>query len=332
MRRIFTIATALLIGTTAAQAQAVATFDTLTLSGADTFYVNYSNPGNDVGFDDGLAHFPTNYDTAGYKGLRRGFIYSNMTDSVTSGYTNPNSVKAAKGYKGSSQYLVAYGSSNKVFLKGSAVGKPVKGFYATNNTYAYNSMRDGDGFARKFGDSGSVMFHHPDWFKMTIYGYLNGTKKSDSVDFYLADFRFVDSTKDYILKDWKWVDLLPLGNIDSFEIKLSSSDVGQWGMNTPAYFCMDNFTTNETEVSVKTAPQPILAKVYPNPATNELNVQLEGDEVRQINVFTLSGKIVAQFDVNNSLTTINTSTFSAGVYVMQLVGDNQNAIVRFVKQ
>lgn len=331
MRRIFTIATALLLGTTATKAQTVATFDTLTLSGTDTFYVNYSNPGNDVGFNDGLAHFPTNYDTAGYKGLRRGFVYSNMTDSVTSGYTNPNSAKAAKGYNASSQYVVAYGSSNKVFLTGAAIGQPVKGFYATNSTYAFNSMKDGDSFARKFGDSGTVKGSHPDWFLLTIYGYSGGAKKADSVNFYLADFRSADSTKDYILKTWEWVDLQPLGKVDSLEFKLTSSDVGQWGMNTPAYFCMDNFTTDET-VSVGTVTSPVVAKVYPNPAVNELNIQLEDEAIHQVNVFTLSGKLVAQQSVSNSLTTINTSSFASGVYILHLVGDNKNAVVRFVKQ
>ncbi len=331
MRRIFTIATMALLAATATQAQTVATFDTLTLVGTDTFYVNYSNPGNDVGFDDGLAHFPTNYDTAGYKGLRGGFVYSNMTDSVTSGFTNSFSAKAAKGYNSSDQYVVAFSSTNKVFLKGAAIGKPVKGFYATNNTYAYNSMRDGDSFARKFGDSGTVKGTHPDWFLLTIYGYSGGVKKADSVNFYLADYRFADSTKDYILKTWEWVDLQPLGNVDSLEFKLTSSDVGMWGMNTPAYFCMDNFTTDET-VSVESIAQHIVAKVYPNPAVNELFVKDESNSVKQVNVLSVSGQLMAQYQVSSSLTTINTSNLTSGVYLLQLVGEDQNAIVRFVKQ
>lgn len=331
MRRIFTLASALMVGSLSVNAQTVADFEGLTLSGTDTFYVNYSNPGTDVGFDDGLAHFYTNYDTAGYKGLRSGFVYSNMTDSVTSGYTNPNSAKAAAGYNGSSQYVVANGS-NVVTLKGSAVGKPVSGFYATNNTYAYNSMRDGDAFARKFGDSGTVVGSHPDWFKLTIYGYLNGTKKADSVDFYLADFRFSDDSKDYILKTWEWVDLLPLGNVDSIEFKLTSSDVGQWGMNTPAFFCLDNFTTNETEVSVGATPQAIVAKVYPNPAVDQLNVQVDNNSVKQLVVYSLNGQVVSNQAVTSFVTSVNISALPAGTYLLQLIGDAQNATVKFVKQ
>lgn len=331
MRRIFTLASAFMLGSLSVNAQTVADFEGLTLSGTDTFYVNYSNPGTDVGFDDGLAHFYTNYDTAGYVGLRGGFVYSNMTDSITSGYTNPNSAKAAAGYNGSSQYVVANGN-NVVTLLGSAVGKPINGFYATNNTYAYNSMRDGDAFARKFGDSGTVVGSHPDWFKLTIYGYLNGTKKTDSVDFYLADFRFSDDSKDYILKTWEWVDLLPLGNVDSIEFKLTSSDVGQWGMNTPAFFCLDNFTTNETEVSVGATPQAIVAKVYPNPAVDQLNVQVDNNSVKQLVVYSLNGQVVSNQAVTSSVTSVNISALPAGTYVLQLIGDAQSATIKFVKQ
>src|SRR5690606_24615208 len=79
----------------------ISTFDTppLQLPKADTFYVNYSNPGGDVGFDDtaGRMYFPCVYDTA-FGGLwSTGFAYSNMTDSVTSGFGNMYSAKAAKG-------------------------------------------------------------------------------------------------------------------------------------------------------------------------------------------------------------------------------------------
>ena len=67
----------------------------------------------------------------------------------------------------------------------------------------------------------------------------------DSVIAVLADFRSNNSSEDYILKTWKWVNLLPLGDIDSLSFSYRSSDVGQFGMNTPGYFCMDNFTTKD---------------------------------------------------------------------------------------
>lgn len=331
MRKIFTIASALMLSAAALQAQTVATFDNLNLVGTDTFYVNYSDPGNDVGFGDGLAHFETVYDTTfGYSSLRKGFVYSNMTDSVTSGFTNPNSAKAAAGFGGTKQYAVgfAYGEVISVTLKGKAAGQPVKGFYATNNTYAYNSMRDGDLFAKKFGGVPNV---DTDWFKLTVKGYLNDTVKTDSVDFYLADFRNADSTKDYILDTWEWVDLQQLGKVDSLTFMLSSSDAGQFGMNTPSYFCMDNFVTLET-TGVDDIPTVYAAKVYPNPATDKLYVEVNDAAITGITVYGVSGNVVGHFKATDKVTLINTANYAPGVYLVQMTGANGTASARFVKQ
>ena len=53
-----------------------------------------------------------------------------------------------------------------------------------------------------------------------------------TVDFYLA--------KDgKILKDWTYCDLSSLGEVTKLTFALSSTDNGDYGMNTPAYFCID---------------------------------------------------------------------------------------------
>lgn len=241
MRR-FTLTIFAIAAFTAATAQTVADFESLSLPKADTYYVNYSNSGNDVGFDHGLAHFPCVYNTAWGGFWSSGFAFSNMTDSVTSGYTNSYSAKTANGYNASTKYIVANGSSNYIKLINAGKGGFAAGFYIANSTYAFNSMRDGDAFAKKFG---GVSGNDQDWFKMVIHGYVNGVLKQDSVEVYLADFRFADNTKDYILKNWKWVNLMSLGKIDSLTLDLYSSDMGSFGMNTPASYCIDNFTTLE---------------------------------------------------------------------------------------
>ena len=100
----------------------------------------------------------------------------------------------------------------------------VPGFFINNSVYAVNSMCNGDGFAKKFGNT--------DWFKLTIVG-VNGAN-STSVDFYLAqDGKYVNQ--------WTYVDLSSLGTIEAVTFTMSSTDMGGYGMNTPAYFCMDNF-------------------------------------------------------------------------------------------
>jgi hypothetical protein len=96
-------------------------------------------------------------------------------------------------------------------------------------------MRDGDQFAKKFGgDSGN----EKDFFKLEIQGF-RGTAATGSVDFFLADYRFDNNSQDYLVDQWTRVNLSSLGPVDSLQFALSSSDVGQFGMNTPAYFAMD---------------------------------------------------------------------------------------------
>jgi len=329
MRTFTLLLSALVLGCTALRAQTVATFEALTLAHADTFYTNYTASGTDVGFDNGLAHFPCVYDTS-WGGLwSEGFAYSNMTDSVTSGYMNQYSAKTAIGFGGSEKYVVAYGSQTMVKLTGAAMGHPVKGFRITNNTYAYNSMRDGDMFARKF--------HNGDWYKIIARGYYNGVLKDDSVGFYLANFLHPDSNDNYIVRTWEWFNLEPLGKVDSLVFSLSSSDNGSFGMNTPAYFCMDDFTTYETfDTTTPTTAVSNVAvmqvKLYPVPATSVLHVVLPDAGAADMVVTDMAGRVVTTVRSATQHTEINTAGMAPGMYQLMITGDGRKATTRFIKQ
>lgn len=230
-----------------ALAQNRATFDNLPLA-TNSYYTGSDLSG---GFLSGDAYFYNSYDTT-YQFWASGFIYSNVKNDTTAGYTNAYASATNGGVFGSSNYAVANsaGGDVTVALRGFAPGHPVLGFYLTNSTYAYLSMKNGDAFAKKFG---GVSGNDPDWFKVTIKGWRNGALTTDSVDAYLADFRSASNADDYILKSWKFVNLLSLGNVDSLSFSLSSTDNGSFGMNTPAYFCMDNFMTTDG-ASIISAP------------------------------------------------------------------------------
>jgi autotransporter-associated beta strand protein len=115
----------------------------------------------------------------------------------------------------------------------------VKELYLTNTTYTYLSMLNGDLYGGK-----QFNFSDKDWFKVTITGYdSNGNQVGNPIDTYLADFRTSNSTP--IVNFWKQTDLSSLNTsvpIRSLGFSLASSDIGSWGMNTPAYFAMDDFT------------------------------------------------------------------------------------------
>ena len=139
---------------------------------------------------------------------------------------------------GSTNYAISYVVSwdpQRIQLVPPA-GVILDGAYFTNSVYAYGSMIAGDQFAKKFGGPDGT---DPDWFLLTITGYGAGLEPTGSVEFYLADFRFPDSQDDYVVTDWTWVDLSGLGRVHALGFDLTSSDVGDYGMNTPSYFAMD---------------------------------------------------------------------------------------------
>lgn len=337
MRKINLLLAAMILATTLLKAQTVATFEALSLAHADTFYTNFTASGSDVGFNDGLVHFPCVYDTSFGGYWQTGFAYSNMTDSVSSGFMNQYSAKTGIGYGGSSKYAVAYcydptTYANNCVLKmvDSAMGHPVKGCYVTNNTYAYNSMRDGDMFARKF--------HNGDWFKISARGYFHGTLNTDSVSIYLANFLHPDSNDNYILNTWEWFNLEPLGKVDSIRFTLTSTDNGAFGMNTPAYFCIDNFTTYETfdtttppTTLVHTA-QPASIKAYPIPTNNRLHVDVAGAQVTEITITNMAGRIVWRTAEAAANYDINTADLSAGLFVLTVTSDKGKATLQFTKE
>jgi len=163
-----------------------------------------------------------------------GWAYSKDTDTTTSGFGNQYSAITGSGSRGSSNYGISNGDSSITF--GSSIDFTGRGFDVTNTTYAHNSMRDGDSFAKQFGGASG---DDADFFRLSVEGFLSGSS-TGTVEFYLADFRFADNSQDYILSDWAFVDLSTLGTVDELAFDLSSSDVGSFGMNTPDYFAIDN--------------------------------------------------------------------------------------------
>ncbi len=212
------------------------------------------------GFTDGNIFLPNSYDQTYESWL--GWSITNHTDTSTPGFTNQYSAISGSGTNGSENYAISFSfGPNTLELVGDAAGKKMGGMFITNSTYAYLSMRDGDSFAKKFGGASG---DDPDYFLLTIKGIVNNETTADSINFYLADYRFDDNNADYIIDEWTYVDLNSLGEVDAISLSLSSSDNGQFGMNTPAFFCVDDIKTTDGSTMVKYSEEKSL-KVYPNP-------------------------------------------------------------------
>lgn len=168
------------------------------------------------------------------------FGYANHTETKYETMDDQWNNIVGGGYDGSATYGVAFAAEFNGPCYVTLLGEPavVPGFYITNSSYAYTSITNGDGYAKKFEKG--------DWFKLTITGYDADNNETGSKEYYLADLR--DEATAYIINDWRYVDLSGLGKVAKIGFALSSTDGGSWGMNTPAYFCFDNFGAEGTEV------------------------------------------------------------------------------------
>jgi len=134
-------------------------------------------------------------------------------------------------------------------------------------------------YIKKFGGATG---DDPDFYFLTIKAFSNGMLSTDSVDFYLADYRSTDNAEDYLISEWTYVDLTSLGAADSLQITASSSDVGQFGINTPTYFCVDNIITSDGTVSADDIFKEDLFKIYPNPTTDLIFIENKEMETNSI--------------------------------------------------
>ena len=205
----------------------IATFENISL-GADSIN-SYPSDGvynwvsGDFGFSTGVAYGGTyyfNYVVSGQKSNE----YEDFTDQYHSAPGGP-----VAGNNFAVAFLDTYTEGASLNITYSGAVTYIPGTYVTNNAYAATVIKEGNDYARAF-EAG-------DYFKLTFTGYLLGVK-GGSVDFYLADFR---NGKSLIVKDWVYVELTGLGFVDEIRCTLESTDTGEYGMNTPAYFCLDNF-------------------------------------------------------------------------------------------
>lgn len=297
-----------------------ATFEELTL-GSTGFWNGSDGSGK---FTCGQFSFHNNYNAEFASWT--GFSYTNHNDSVTPGWMNQYSSIAGSGAGGSAIYAIAYVSgTTKITL-----GNPdsLAGFYITNSTYAFLSMRNGDDYTKKFGGASG---NDPDYFRLIIDGIDEEGDTTGTVTFYLADFRAEDSAKDYMVKTWEWVDLNTLGVVSELHFSLESTDMGAWGMNTPAYFCLDNLNRKDITSSLDSKiPQIADILVFPNPFRQNLSVQLPEGNFR-IELRDIQCRLIFNWQENGSQTLFpdEFNSLKNGVYLLTF--RNQQGLSKTVK-
>lgn len=161
-----------------------------------------------------------------------GFAISASKDTSFQSYMLGQFRNVVGGGYNSYNFGVVYGSSDSISID---KGAQVQGLYLTNSAYAHHSFAVGDQFTKPFSADSC-------FFKVTITG-VKADGTTVSKDITLADY--ANGAVRYI-SDWQWVDLTSFGEVRALKFSFDGSDKGAWGLNTPAYVCIDNLTATVT--------------------------------------------------------------------------------------
>ena len=282
-----------------------------------------------------VSHMPVLWDTS--YGWAAGWAVSRKLDGSGGASDFAKHLYCAKPGYGSEKNMAgkydgkafAIGMNGSFLVSEAGPSSGILGFKIANTTFAYNSMKSGDAFAKKFGGASG---NDADSFVLKISAFHRG-QFLFSKRVILADFRFADNAKDYILDSWAIVDLsMPqneVGPRDSFVFELMSSDSGQFGMNTPGFFAIDEVIAARW-LGVN-AVNRITAKVYPNPADDLVTIETKG-AMLDLQVHNSVGDMV--YETKNCagmVHQINSKTWPAGVYSISastLNGKESSVIVK----
>jgi hypothetical protein len=314
------------------QAQTTVTFDTFTLSPNSYYQDNASTD-----FSNGGVNFQYEWSSFGY--WSGGTAYTNLNDTIDGTYTNLYGNITGSAF-GGNNYATAQTLSMVTFSNNVTA---VSGFYVTNTTFAWKVIKKGNAFSRRFGDttgtgSGTSIAQgeYPDWFKLLVRGFRGGNMLPDSVEFYLADYRAAGTINDYVVKNWQFVNCAALGQVDSIQFDMRSSDVGSFGINTPTYFSMDNFVTQST-VGVKELSNASNLSLFPNPTNQFAILNFESNLISElkVSISDVTGKEVQQNNTQTSIGTnqikLNTESLESGVYFVTITDGNESKIIKLIK-
>lgn len=272
---------------------------------AENIVLDLSNPGD----------FPIEYDESGlwadvfnndaivysqefmfshaspYSNYSNGFFASKVTAiSASAGTDDQWGCMAKGGFAGEgTPYLGAYWdaytestSDTKTCEVYTSAPYYAVGCYVCNNPYVYYAIEKGNPYSTKFEQG--------DWFKLVAHGIDEQGTETGTVS--------------------------ELGQIASIYFTMESSDTGDYGINTPTYFCLDKLTVSTEPSSVEESVAAQM-KVYYDRSNGA--VRVESAQLVEAAVYNMSGTLVMKQLVEGS-GAIDMSAYPAGVYIVRCGG------------
>ena len=152
------------------------------------------------------------------------------TDAANGLFENQYAVYNASASEGDGALIYYYDSYNEpcdIVLKDATMLTSVR---LNLTTYTYASITDEDinSYARTFADG--------DYLKV-VFTAMSADEALDSVEYYVVDYR---DGKRFVATNWDIYDLRSLGKgYDAVRVTIETTDVGEYGANTPLYIALD---------------------------------------------------------------------------------------------
>lgn len=208
-------------------------------------------------------------------------------------------------------YLVGYYASflgdvpcSVVFTDG--LSHAVESVYVNLTSYPYYCVEEGDAYARAFRNGD----------KLTLT--IDGIHADGSIATAECTLASAANGVLSITRGWRKVDLSALGAVSELRFRMSTTDRGEWGDNTPLYFALDKLTADSQAQGA--GVQSIVAagalSYDRTTATIHSNAAFTA-------VFNSTGQLVASTDKE----TLNIESLPAGIYVVR-AGTNCIKIAR----
>lgn len=150
-----------------------------------------------------------------------GIAISNYIDADIANHADPDHQLSVPKSNGSTNFAVVFCTA---YLKLNEA-KVIKNMDVTPTTYTLGVIKNGNAYAKALTE--------PDSYLEVIVKGFNKGKATATVRFDLA----LDGT---FLEEWKTIDMSKLQAVDSIAFEMEGSDIGDWGLNSPQYFAIDN--------------------------------------------------------------------------------------------
>jgi len=233
--------------------------------------------------------FYSHYDEDWGSAYWEGFAYTNGTDVNTYGYSNLSAI-AGSGNDNSENYATCYmgfyGMAGLKIDTEHSVDFTNRGAYFCLPTYV-----------SKYVDDENVSFAENHFYYSVKITAFAGENEVANREIVMADFR---EDANYKMDDWTFVDLSWIANADSLFFEAVGNDTaGGWGLNTPTYFCMDDFGADAPLNSIGNNFAETLSIDAYFDAAGILNLNCES-RILDVCIYDMTGRLVKNVSANDN--------------------------------